>query len=290
MNPAPFAYHRAQTLAEAHQLLQRYGEEAKLLAGGHSLLPTMKLRLAQPGHLIDIGGIADLKYIRADQGALRIGALTTHRDIETHPLVRERCPLLAETAAVIGDRQVRNRGTIGGALAHADPAADYPAAILALDATIVAEGPNGQREIPAIEFFTGLLTTALAPDEIITEIQVPHLSARTGTSYVKLANHASGFAIVGVAAFISLDSSGRCTKARIGITGAGPVPARARTVEWGLESYPLDEDIVTAASRHAADGIEFLSDLHASAGYRRRVTIGLTKRAILTALDRAERA
>ncbi len=290
MNPAPFAYHRAHSLAEAHQLLQRFGEEAKLLAGGHSLLPAMKLRLAQPGHLIDIGGIADLRYVHADKGTLRIGALTTHREIETHPLVRERCPLLAEAAAVIGDRQVRNRGTIGGALAHADPAADYPAAILALEATIVAEGPHARREIPASEFFTGLLTTALAPDEIITEIQVPLLSARTGTSYVKLANHASGFAVVGVAALINLDSSGRCIKARIGVTGAGAVPARARTVEWGLESYPLDEDIVTAASRHATDGIEFLSDVHASADYRRRVTIGLTKRAILTALDRAERA
>ncbi|GIW04679.1 MAG: carbon monoxide dehydrogenase [Thermomicrobiales bacterium] len=290
MNPAPFTYHRAQSLAEAQALLQRFGEAAKLLAGGHSLLPAMKLRLAQPDHLIDISGMSELRFIHASASMLRIGALTTHREIEQHPLVREHCPLLAETAAVIGDRQVRNRGTIGGALAHADPAADYPAAVLALEATIVAEGPDGRREIPASEFFTGLLTTALTPREIVTEVHIPVLPARTGTSYVKLANPASGFAITGVAALISLDSSGRCTKARVGITGAGAVPTRARSVEWGLENYPLDEDIVTAASRHATDGIDFLSDIHASADYRRRVTIGLTKRAILTALDRAERA
>jgi carbon-monoxide dehydrogenase medium subunit len=284
VNPAPFEYHRARSLAEAHELLGRFGDEAKLLAGGHSLLPTMKLRLAQPAHLIDISHVADLRYVRPDGGVLRVGALSTHRDLETDPTVRETCPLLAEVAAVIGDRQVRNRGTIGGALAHADPAADYPAAILALEATIVAQGPSGSREIAADRFFVDLLTTSLAPDEVVTEIRIPIDADRVGVAYEKLANQASGYATVGVAAVIALDGNGTCRKARIGITGAAAVATRARGVEAALEGYALGDEVVTAAVSHATDGLDLLDDVHASAPYRRRVTIGLTRRAVLDAL------
>jgi carbon-monoxide dehydrogenase medium subunit len=273
-------------VAEAHDLLRQYGEEAKLLAGGHSLLPTMKLRLAQPAHLIDIGGIADLRYVRGDLGYVAIGALSTHHDLATDATVRKACPLLAEVAAVIGDRQVRNRGTIGGALAHADPAADYPAAVLALEATIVATGPTGYREIAAADFFVDLLTTSLAPEEVVTEIRIPFPSDRTGVAYEKLANQASGYATVGVAAVVALDGNGTCNKARIGITGAAAVAARATGVEAALEGYALGDDVIAAAARHAADGLDFLADVHASADYRRRVTIGLTQRAVSKAVRR----
>lgn len=286
MNPAPFEYHRARSVAEAHALLQQFGEDAKLLAGGHSLLPTMKLRLAQPAHLIDIGGIADLRYVRGDLGDVAIGALSTHHDLATDGTLRQACPLLAEVAAVIGDRQVRNRGTIGGALAHADPAADYPAAILALEATIVAAGPNGTREIAASDFFVDLLTTSLAPDEVVTEIRIPFPADRTGAAYEKLANQASGYATVGVAAVVTLDHAGTCGKARVGITGAAAVAARAVGVEAALEGYPLGNEVIAAAARHAVDGLDLLADVHASADYRRRVTIGLTRRALSNALGR----
>jgi carbon-monoxide dehydrogenase medium subunit len=286
LNPAPFEYHRATTVAEAHDLLRQHGEDAKLLAGGHSLLPTMKLRLAQPAHLIDIGGIADLRYVRGDSGYLAIGALSTHHDLATDETVRKACPLLAEVAGVIGDRQVRNRGTIGGALAHADPAADYPAAVLALEVTIVAAGPSGTREIAASDFFVDLLTTSLAADEVITEVRIPYSADRTGAAYEKLANQASGYATVGVAAIVSLDVGGTCRHARIGITGAAAVAARATSVEAALEGYALDDEVIAAAARHAADGLDFLSDVHASTDYRRRVTVGLTRRALTKAVRR----
>jgi carbon-monoxide dehydrogenase medium subunit len=286
VNPAPFEYHRATSLAEAHDLLSQFGDEAKLLAGGHSLLPTMKLRLAQPAHLIDIGGIADLRYVQGDGGFVRIGALSTHHDLETDGTVRKAAPLIAEVAAVIGDRQVRNRGTIGGALAHADPAADYPAAILALEATIVAQGPSGTREIAADDFFVDLLTTSLAADEVVTEVRIPIPQDRTGVAYEKLANQASGYATVGVAAVLTIGSDGKCSKARVGITGAAAVASRARGVDAALEGYALSDDVIAAAASHAADGLDLLSDIHASTEYRRRVTIGLTRRALSNALRR----
>jgi carbon-monoxide dehydrogenase medium subunit len=284
VNPAPFEYHRATSLADAHRLLGTYGDEAKLIAGGHSLLPTMKLRLAQPAHLIDIGAIAKLRYVKLDGDVLRIGALATHHDLESDAKVREAVPLLADVASVIGDRQVRNRGTIGGALAHADPAADYPAAVLALGATIVAAGPSGEREISANDFFVDLLTTALAPDEIVVELVIPIPGSGTGSAYEKLANQASGYATVGVAVVISTDGDGVCQSARIGITGAGAFAKRATTVENALTGKKLDEATVGEAARSATEGIDLLDDVHASSAYRERVTAGLTKRAILKAL------
>jgi carbon-monoxide dehydrogenase medium subunit len=281
--PAPFEYHRVTSVDDAIALLKQHDGEAKLLAGGHSLLPSMKLRLAMPSHLIDLAGVTELSGVRRDGDELVIGALTTHQAIETDQTLRELCPILPETAAVIGDRQVRNRGTIGGALAHADPAADYPAVVLALDATLVAQGPNGTRRIPVGDFFVDLLTTALEPEEVLTEIRVPVPPAGAKMSYQKLANQASGYATVGVAAIIDQDDNGTCREARIGITGAASHALRATSVESALNGVALDDAAVQAAAAHAADGIDFLDDIHAPADYRRQITIGLTRRAIQAA-------
>lgn len=290
MNPAPFEYHRAGSVDEAVGLLGQFEGEAKLLAGGHSLLPAMKLRLAQPGHLIDLTGIAGLRGVRRAGDTIVIGAMTTHRDLERDETLRQLCPVLAEAAGVVGDRQVRNRGTIGGALAHADPAADYPAAILALDAEMAATGPAGERVIPAGEFFVDFLTTALNSDEVLTEIRIPVPAAGTGMSYQKLANQASGFAMVGVAALVTRAADGSCQDARIGVTGSGSHAVRATAVEDALRGQPLDDQTAAAAAEQAGAGIDFLDDIHGSAEYRRRMTIGLTQRAIKTAADRAGQA
>ena len=289
MNPTAFAYERANTVDEAVALLSEHGEGAKLIAGGHSLLPIMKLRLAEPDMLIDIGRIAELRGVRAERGEIAIGALSTHHAIATDPVVRQRIPLLADTASRVGDRQVRNRGTIGGALAHADAAADYPAAILALEATIVAKGPQGERHIPAGEFFVDFLTTALQPDEVLTEIRITAPPQGHGWSYQKLANQASGYALVGVGALVSLDGSGACSDVRVGVTGAAAVAWRASAVEDALRGQPFAADGVATAAARVMDGIEPLDDLHGSAEYRRRVTQGLTRRAILQAAERATR-
>jgi carbon-monoxide dehydrogenase medium subunit len=246
----------------------------------------MKLRLAEPALLIDIGRIPELQGIRDDGDEIAIGALTTHHAIADDPLLRERIPLLADTASRVGDRQVRNRGTVGGALAHADAAADYPAAILALEATIVAKGPQGERRIPASEFFLDFLTTALQPDEILTQVRVAAPPMGHGWSYQKLANQASGYALVGVGALVVLDD-GVCADIRVGITGAAAVAWRASAVESALRGTTLDTDVVTAAAVGIMDGVEPLDDLHGSAEYRRRVTQGLTRRAILQAAERA---
>lgn len=286
MNPTAFAYERADTVDDAIALLAEHRESAKLLAGGHSLLPIMKLRLAEPELLIDIGRIPELQGIRDDGDEVVIGALATHHAVATDPRLRERVPLLADTASRVGDRQVRNRGTIGGALAHADAAADYPAAILALEASIVARGPQGERCIAASEFFLDFLTTALQPEEILTEVRVPAPPEGHGWSYQKLANQASGYALIGVGAIVVRDKH-VCSDLRIGVTGAAPVAWRASGVESALRGKTLDEDAIGAAVASVMDGVEPLDDLHGSAEYRRRVTQGLTRRAILQAAERA---
>ncbi len=290
MNPAPFEYHRAGSVQEAIGLLQQFPEDAKLLAGGHSLLPVMKLRLAEPVHLIDISGVGDLRGVQEGSDGVRIGALTTHREIERDETLRQRCPLLPEIASRVGDRQTRARGTIGGALAHADPAADYPAGVVALDAELIVQGPGGERTIAATEFFLGFLTTALAPDEVLTAVRVAALPARTGVNYQKLANQASGYAVVGVAAVVTLAADGSCESARIGVTGAGASAVRATAVEEALRNRSLDEATVAAACEAADEGIDLLDDLHASADYRRRVVRGLARRAVLAAAVRAAEA
>lgn len=287
MHPYPFDYHCATSVAEALTLLSQHGDDGKLLAGGHSLLPVMKLRLAQPAHLIDISGIQDLQGVRMNGERIEIGALTTHHAIETDATLQERLGLLAEIAHVVGDQQVRNRGTIGGALAHADPAADYPAGVLTLDAEVVVVGPSGERVIPIAEFFVGFLTTALESREIITAIRMPALRPGTGFRYEKMANPASGYAIVGVAVVVETADGGTVSDLRIGITGASDVAYRATGVEDALRGSSIDEAAVKAAAAHAVDGIELLGDIHAPAGYRGTVTKNLTRRAIMTALQRA---
>ena len=288
MNPSQFAYQRAGSVDEAIALLQEHGDGAKLIAGGHSLLPIMKLRLAEPETLIDIAQIHELRGVRHADSEIAIGALTTHHQIATDPQIRSAVPLLGNTAARIGDRQVRNRGTVGGALAHADAAADYPAAILALDATIVARGPQGERRIPAREFFLDFLTTALQPDEILTEVRIAVPAEGHGWSYQKLANQASGYAIVGVGATVVLDGDGACDDIRLGITGAAAVAWRPEETETALRGQRLENGPVAVAADLVDSGIEFLDDLHGSAEYRRRVTRGLTRRAILEATGRAQ--
>ncbi len=288
MIPAPFEYHAPKTLEEALRLVERHGDEAKVLAGGHSLLPLMKLRLAAPRYIIDLGRLRGLSYIREEGGGISIGALTTHTEVEGSSVLRAQCPLLPETAAEIGDVQVRNRGTLGGSLAHADPGADYPAAILALDAEIVAASTGGTRTIPAREFFVDMLTTQLRPGEILSQVRVPVLAARTGTAYCKLHQPASGFAIVGVAARVTVDKAGKIDEVAVGITGLGPKGYRAEAVEKALRGKKVTPKLLADAARNAAQGVEPLSDLHASAEYRREMATVFTRRALERALARAQ--
>ena len=280
MYAASFDYQRPTTIDEAIALLAQHGDDAKVLAGGHSLIPAMKLRLARPLVVVDIARISSLSEIREVGGRIAIGALATHRAIESSALVKAKCPLLAETAAVIGDVQVRNKGTIGGSLAHADPAADYPAAILALDAEIEVAGPNGRRTVQAVDFFVDLMQTVLAADELITEIRVP-ATART-VAYVKTEQKASGFALAGVAVVAGADGI------RIGVTGVAPKAYRAAAAEQALagQTSPSVETIALAAA-HAADGVEPLSDIHASASFRVQLAQVNMRRALEKALTRA---
>jgi carbon-monoxide dehydrogenase medium subunit len=279
MYSAQFDYVRPSTIDEAVALLGRHGDEAKLLAGGHSLIPAMKLRLARPKLVIDIGRIAGLSYIRESGGALAIGAMTTHQEIESSPLVRSKSPLLAETAARIGDMQVRNRGTLGGSLVHADPAADYPASILALEADVDLVGPRGRRTVHARDFFVDLLQTAAAPDEILVEVRVPATSA--SVAYVKTEQKASGFALTGVAVVVTGD------RVRVGVTGVAPSAYRAEAVERAIgNARPLTAGIIASASQHATDGIEPLSDVHASADFRAHLARVNTRRALEAAAAR----
>jgi aerobic carbon-monoxide dehydrogenase medium subunit len=287
MIPADFAYYAPTSLDEALALLGRYGDDAKLLAGGHSLLPALKLRLTAIGHLIDLGRISSLAYIREDQGKLCLGARTTHYEVETSALLQQQCPLLAECASRIGDVQVRNRGTIGGSLAHADPAADYPAAILALEAEIQAVSAGGERCIKAEEFLVDLLTTALRPGEILTEVRVPPHAAHTGGAYVKVPQPASGFAVVGVAALVTLDAKGQCAVVRVGITGAAAKAFRARDTETALTGRMPDDGTLAQAAARATTGIETSGDIFASAEYRAHLTRVYTKRALAKAVERA---
>ncbi len=287
MIPAAFEYLAPATVKEAIGLLQQHGEDAKVLAGGHSLLPIMKFRLAQPKFVIDIGRIPGLDGIKADGDAVTIGALVTHDAVEHSDVLKSKCPLLPETAAVIGDMQVRNRGTIGGALAHADPAADYPGAALALDAQITAAGPKGTRTIKAGDFFVEMLTTALEPSEIITEVRVPVLGKGTGAAYVKHPHPASGYAVVGVAVVLSV-SGGKCQRVAIGVNGVAGKAYRASAVEKALAGQSLDEKTVAAAAARAADGVDVQSDLYASSEFRAHLATVYVKRAVLRAAERAK--
>lgn len=287
MIPAQFDYHAPKSVREAIQLLTSL-PDAKLLAGGHSLLPMMKLRLANPPHLIDLGRIQDLRYVKEEGPTLAIGAMTTHWMIESSPVVNAKLPVLAQTAGLIGDIQVRNAGTIGGSLAHADPAADYPATMLALECKMLTEGPGGRRTIEAGDFFAGLLTTALEADEILVEVRTPLLRPRSGAAYLKFAHPASGFAVVGVAAVVSLDGKGVCQQAQVGVTGVAPVAYRARATEDLLKGRPLSDDVIASAAQKAAEGVDANEDLFASADYRRHLARVFAKRAIHAALKQVQ--
>ncbi len=287
MIPESFEYHAPKTLAEASRLVAQFGQDGKILAGGHSLLPLMKLRLASPRHLVDIGRVAELKYIREEADKILIGALATHYQIESSELLKQKCPLLPETAREIGDVQVRNKGTLGGSLAHADPAADWPAAILALGGEVEARSEGGSRWIPAQEFFVEMLTTVLQADEILTAIRVPALPARAGEAYVKFAQPASGFAIVGAAARVVLDDAGTVAEVGVGITGVAAKPYRATAVEGALRGYSPSAKRIAEAAAHAAEGVEANADLYASAEYRAHLAGVYTRRALERAVERA---
>lgn len=288
MIPAQFDYMAPKTLDEAVGLLAQHPDEAKILAGGHSLIPAMKLRLATPQILIDIGRINDLSYIREEGEQIRIGAMTTHYRLESSDRLREICPLLPECAAQIGDVQVRNKGTIGGSLAHSDPAGDWPAAIIALDAELVAVSAGGERVIKAVDFFVDMLTTALGPDEILREIRINAPTGRFGQAYLKVAQPASGFAVVGVAVALTRDNNGACASAGIGITGVASKVYRASAVEQAIIGSGLDDQAIGAAATHATDGVSVNGDLYASDAYRSHLARVYTRRAIETATSRAK--
>ena len=281
MHPANFDYHRASSIDEAESLWKE-NTDASFLAGGHSLIPAMKLRLSDPGTLVDISGIDDLKGISRDGDTIRIGALTTHREVGSSNVVKDGCSALSEAAGMIGDPQVRNRGTIGGNVAHADPASDYPGILMALGATIV----TSSRSIVVDDFFTGLFETALNDGEVITEIQVPAIGASSGAAYTKFFNPSSRYAVVGVGALVS-KSNGSCSSCRIGVTGAADHAFRASVAEETLQGSDLGDDAVAASAAKVADGQEMLSDLSASANYRTHLCGVMAKRAIVEAASRA---
>jgi carbon-monoxide dehydrogenase medium subunit len=282
MIPQQFEYSAPKTLDEALGLL---AEGAKPLAGGMSLIPMMKLRLAAPEHLVDLGRIKDLSYIREKGAVIHLGATTTHHDVESSPLLRGKCPLLAETASRIGDVQVRNMGTIGGSVAHADPAADYPAALQALEAKIVLKGAKSERTVSADDFFVDTFTTALEPGEIVREVIVPIDGDGTGTSYQKVLQPASGFAIVGIAVRVR-KSGDKVTMARIGVTGLSNRAFRAKEAEKALEGRSGSPAEIQAVAALVGQGIDANSDLHASAEYRGHLATVYAAKALAVALGR----
>jgi len=286
MIPAPFDYHTPTTLEEAVSLLAQDTDGAKILAGGHSLIPAMKLRLAQPQSLIDIGRIKSLSYIREEGGKILIGATTTHYQIESSELLKNICPLLPECAASIGDVQVRNKGTIGGSLAHSDPAADWPAAAIALGAELVAVGSKGERVLKADEFFVSLLTTALEPGEILREIRIVKPQGRFGQAYQKVPHPATGYAVVGIAVNLILGADGACESASVGVTGVASKAYRAEGVQSAMIGTKLDDQAVEKAAAHVCDGVDPNSDLYASGEYRCHLAQVHTRRALKTASGR----
>lgn len=279
MIPAPFDYVKPSSIAEAVQAYAAAGEDAKILAGGQSLLPILRLRLAYPELVIDLGSIAELTGVTDDGDGIVIAAMTTHADILADELVRRHAPLIAQATETVADRQVRHRGTFGGSLAHADPAGDLPAVALALDAEFRVHGPNGQRSIAARDFFLDYLTTAMEPGEILTAIRVPKLGAGWSTHYEKINRVAQAWSIVAVAAAVHR-SDGVITEARIGLTNMGPTPLRASATEQALAGAPATAESVASASASAAEGTSAPSDLSAKADYREHLVTVLTKRAV----------
>ena len=286
MYAAPFQYHRAGSVDEALDLLRQHGDGAKLLAGGHSLVPLMKLRLVQPSHVIDIRRVLELSGIREEPDAVTVGAASTHYTVSMSDTVARRLPVLAEASAQVGDPQVRNMGTIGGSIAHADPGADLPAVLLVLEAEIHVVGGNGARVIPADEFFVGLMTTALAPDEIITRIRFPAPATAMGAAYVKHPHPASGYALCGVAAVLTLDGTGRVERARVALTGITARPTRAAAVEQALRGALPDRALLEASAGRVEEGISLRQDQPDTPGYNAHLARVITRRALTRALER----
>jgi carbon-monoxide dehydrogenase medium subunit len=288
MIPRTFEYHVPRSLAEAVSLLQHLGPDAKILSGGQSLVPMMKLRLASPPHIVDINRLPDLDYILEADGWLKIGALARESDLENSPIVRSRYPLLADTTRVIADPLVRNQATVCGNLAHGDPANDHPATMLALEAALVAISPRGEREISIKDFFTGLFSTDLQPDEILKEIRVPTPQPLSGGAYLKMERKVGDYATAGVAVQITLDNSGVCQRAGVGLTNVGFTPIKAAKVEDFLRGKLLDDAAIRQAGEIAAAESRPVDDIRGSADYKRDLVRVLTARAIRQAISRAK--
>jgi carbon-monoxide dehydrogenase medium subunit len=287
MIPPAFEYLRPNTIPEAIALLQRHGEDAKILSGGQSLIPMMKLRIARPGYLIDINRISGLSYIKEEGGFLKIGGLTREAQLESSPVIRAKYPILLDTAHVIADPQVRNLATVAGNLAHGDPANDHPATMLALGAQVVATGAHGERIIPIEEFFLSLFSTALQPGEILTEIRIPVPPARSGGAYFKLERKVGDFATAAVAAQVTADANGAAQNVGIALTNVGPTPIKAKKAEDFLRGKKLDEANMRQAGQLAADDAQPSSDLRGPAEYKKGLVKELAKRALSRAAERA---
>ena len=289
MKPPLFEYHRAGSVDEVVALLAEHADEAKVLAGGQSLVPLLSLRLARPAHLVDINRVADLATI-ANGNGLTLGALVRHRAIERSAVVRTANPLLAHAVRFIGHSAIRNRGTIGGSIAHADPAAELPAVLLALDGEVDARGASGTRTIPASALFEGFLTTSLESDELLTAVRLPAWPAGTGWSFQEFSRRSGDFAIVGVAATVRLDGNGNVGEARLAFSGVDQVPVRARAAEWSLAGATPSDDVWKSAAHAAAAPLDPGSDIHGSAAYRKHLAAVLAERALREAHDRAKDA
>jgi carbon-monoxide dehydrogenase medium subunit len=286
MYPAAFEYHAPGTVKDALKLLGKL-DDAKILAGGHSLVPMMKLRLAQPKNIIDLRKVTGLGGIKDAKGVIEVGAMATHWEVESSKVLKAKALVVSETAAVIGDPAVRNKGTIGGSLAHADPAADMPATAIALGFEFVCEGPKGKRTVKVDDWFKGLMTTAIKDNELLTQIRIPVWPAGSGACYMKFPHPASRFAVVGVCAALTVDKNGVCTKASVGVTGAGTKAVRAKGVEAGLQGKTLDAATIEAAAQKAADGVDVQADLQGSVEYKSHLCRVFARRALEAALKRA---
>ncbi|MGY1720165.1 FAD binding domain-containing protein [Blastococcus sp. SYSU DS0552] len=282
MIPAPFEYARPTSVDEALEAIAAGGEDVKILAGGQSLIPVMRLRLAAPETVVDLGRVAELRGVRDDGDAIVIGAMTTHSDVLADPLIAQHGPLIAEATGTVADRQVRHRGTFGGALVHADPAGDLPSVALALDAEFVIAGPEGRRTVGAADFFVDYLTTAVEEGELLVEVRVPKLAGQWGMRYEKFNRVAQAWSIVAVAAAVRRED-GHIAEARIGLTNMGPTPLRAGAVEAALSGAEATPEAIAAASARAAEGTEPSSDLNAQADYRQHLATVLTRRAVTAA-------
>jgi carbon-monoxide dehydrogenase medium subunit len=285
MIPGSFEYYAPRSLSDAVKFLAEHRDDVKIISGGQSLLPLMKMRLSKPGYVVDIGRIPGLNTITEQGDHLVIGALVTHAEIEDSDLLKLKCPLLPQTATTIADVQVRNRGTIGGSIAHADPAGDWPATIMALDADIQVSGPNGERWVKCSEFFLGLLMSVLEPDEIVTAIKVP-ITGRDKTAYQKAAPRSSGFAVTGVAVCLAIDAAGTCSRAAIGITGVTDKAYRAERTEEMLTGKNLEASMIEQAASQSTRNIEVIEDINGSSEYRAHLTHVYVARAIEEALSR----